>query len=159
MVEQVVLDDQVAVVIEQRRAVRGLPVDLVAGGVLGWFAHGGEEDRVIVLPWAERPGLGIVVPFLHKQHAGLGAGVRLEDVAVQADDGEDARFLDVAGERRIGHQHVEGEIAVAGLAGAQLAQALPAFAVDVGPFLVAGFFVPALVIQRIEVQHVGLALQ
>lgn len=270
VIEQIVLNDQVPVVVKQRRAVRGLPVNLVARVILRRLAHRSEEDRVIFLLRTQRPNLRIIVPLLHEQHAGLGAGVRLEDVAVQADDSEDATmrgkifaqvlvtsiveaplrqnnghppagleegqiafdeqniapdgvlvldldlaigavghlinglmagvqclgeagrafagidnvgvgridlgnlvvahaagqfvlckdagFLDVAGEGRISHQHVKTKIAVTRLVSTQLAQALPAFAVDIGPFLVTGLFIPPLIIQRVKVKHVGLSV-
>lgn len=55
--------------------------------------HGGEEDRVVGHLGAQRADDRIVVPFLDKQHAGLGAGVRLEHIAMQTDHGENAAML------------------------------------------------------------------
>jgi len=52
--------------------------DLVAAGILRFEPLDGEEDFVVLDPRAEGAGAFIVVPFLHEEHAGLGAGVGLE---------------------------------------------------------------------------------
>ena len=84
------LDDHVAVVVKERLAVLPFLVDVVAGVVLAAVLAGGEEDGVVLGARAKRPGVWVVVPFLQEENAGLGAGMRLEGVAVEADDGEDA---------------------------------------------------------------------
>ena len=48
--------------------------------VLAALLAGGKECGVIPNPLAERPGLGIVIPFLHEHDAGLGTGMRFKSV-------------------------------------------------------------------------------
>ena len=130
MAEEVVLDDEVAVGVEDvfvevfwggvvviggfgsdvfldgfffGREVFFLEVDFFAGVVLGGFLHRGEEDGVVVHFWAEGAGFGVIVPFLDEEDGGFGAGVGFEDIAVEADDGEDAAVLgDVFAEVLVG---------------------------------------------------------
>lgn len=80
-----------AVAIAQQFAVGVGGDEFVTAVVFGGLLLGGEEDRVIlnlgaVVAWFA----GVVVPLLHEKHAGFCAGVGLESVQVQADDGEDA---------------------------------------------------------------------
>ena len=88
MIEEIVLHDPVAVLVAQAFAIGRLHIDLVAAVVLAGQTLGGEEDVVVLHLRAEWTGGRVVIPFLHEEHAGLGAGVGLEGVRVQADDGE-----------------------------------------------------------------------
>ena len=70
--------------------------------------------------------------------------------------GQNAGFFDVARKRRVGHEYVKLEVAVLVFGGAQFSEFFPAVAVHVQPVLGLGFFVPAVVVQRVQVQHIGL---
>src|SRR5438067_2408966 len=95
MVEKIVLHDVMAMLIAEQPAIAVARVDFIPAGVLRFFSLRCEKDVVIGRFWAERTGLGIIVPFLDEQHAGLGAGVRLERVWVQAHNRENpAPFRD-----------------------------------------------------------------
>lgn len=93
VIEQIVLDDHVAVLIQQWRSVRVLHVDLIARVVLAWLAHRRKENRVIVLSGAQHARVWVIVPFLHQQHTGFCAGMRFEDVAVQPNHRQYAAML------------------------------------------------------------------
>ena len=104
------VDDGMAVLVEKgelgiggRAGLVGRPVDLVAAGVLALPALGREEDRIVV---ATRVVVGlalVVLPPLDEKDARLGAGVRLEGVAVEAHDGEDpAALCDVFADLAVG---------------------------------------------------------
>lgn len=91
------IDDWVPILIEKRKLGIGCrsasvlrPIDFVATRVLALLALRREEDRVVValriVVWL----VLVVLPLLDKQYARFRAGMRLECIAVQPDDGEDA---------------------------------------------------------------------
>ena len=125
-----------------------LEENFLAGVVLGRFLHGGEEDRVVVLLRAE-----FGIPFLDDEDGGLGAGVGLEDISMQADDGEDAAvFGDVFAELfvrgiveaalRQDHGH-----ASAGFEEVEIALDEEQVAADLGLIAAAGFF-PEIILRE-----------
>ena len=79
---KVVVDDHVAVCVEKRLVVGSFLVDGVSRVGLASVLAGGEEDGVVLDMRTERPGIGVVVPFLEEEDAGLGAGVRFEGVSM-----------------------------------------------------------------------------
>jgi hypothetical protein len=93
VIEEVMRDDKVAMQIALRLAVGIAHINLLAPIAYGFNALGGEKDVVVFDPRTERPSSGIVIPFLHEQDARFCAGVRLEGVRVQADDGKYAAAL------------------------------------------------------------------
>ena len=82
-----------AVGVEFGLAVATLLVNVIAGVGLAAVLAGGEEDRIVIEFRAKWSGAFVVLPFLEEQDAGLGPGMRLEGVAVKADDGEDAGLV------------------------------------------------------------------
>ena len=90
LVVQVVVDEPVVVLVGPVLTIFAFGVDVVTGGVLAAFLADGEEDRVVVHTGTIRVLVRVVVPLLYEKYAGLGAGVGLECVAVQTNDGEDA---------------------------------------------------------------------
>lgn len=85
MVVQIVVDNQVSVFVQLIPSVLVFEVNIIAGVVFAAFFAYGKEDGIVI-----HFGAKFIVPFLHEQHAGFGAGVRFEGVAVQSYDGEDA---------------------------------------------------------------------
>ena len=91
------IDDWVFMLVEKRKFRIGCrsalvlrPIKFVAARVLALLVLRREEDRVVVALWIVVWLVLVVLPFLDKQHARFRAGMRLERVAVQPDDGEDA---------------------------------------------------------------------
>ena len=91
------IDDWVSILVEKRKFRIGCrsvlvlrPVEFVAARVFAFLALRREEDRVVValriVVWL----VLVVLPLLYKQYARFRAGMRLECIAVQPDDGEDA---------------------------------------------------------------------
>ena len=85
VVVQIVVDNQVSVFVQLVLSGSILEVNIIAASVFAAFFAHGKEDGVVI-----HFGAKFIVPFLHEQHAGFGAGMRFEGVAVQSHDGEDA---------------------------------------------------------------------
>ena len=228
MVEEVVLDNPVAVGVSEALPVATLHIDLVTAVVLARQPLGGKEDIVILLFRAKRTRCRIIVPFLDKQDAGLGAGVGLEGILMKADDCKDAAalgdelpdalvarviesslwednshtsagpeeveipldeeevaangvlklpqvpvvgqrvgqiigtehvgLLDVSGEGRICHEDIEAEVSVVAGLRAKFSELFPTLVVGVEPLFLLGGFLPALEVEGVEVEDVGLAV-
>ena len=75
---QIMVNDQVAVFVQLVLPVAVFDIDIITGVVLAAFFADRKEDGVVI-----NFGTKFVVPFLHKQNTGFGAGVGLEGVAVQ----------------------------------------------------------------------------
>ena len=108
--KEIMIDDGMSVLVKKREFGIGRraglvrrPIDFVAARVLALTALRGKENRIVValrvVVWLVR----VVLPLLHEKDARLCASVRLERVAVQADDGEDAALVrDVAANLLVG---------------------------------------------------------
>ena len=90
MVEQVMLDDEMAVSIAQRASIGILFVNFVAAIVLARQLLRSEKDIVVISLRAQRTGLRFIIPLLNEQHTGFGIGMGLETVGMQADHGKNA---------------------------------------------------------------------
>ena len=82
MAVQVVFYDQMSTIVQFVLSAFVKDINVVTGVVLAAFLAHGKENRIVILLGAEGALPRIVVPFLQEQHAGFGAGVGLEGVAV-----------------------------------------------------------------------------
>lgn len=83
VVKEIVLHNHVIMGVEQRRAVSVGDIDLVARIILARLLHGGKEDGITI-----HLGAQLVIPFLYKEYACLGAGMGFEDVTMQPNHGQ-----------------------------------------------------------------------
>jgi hypothetical protein len=83
-------DNHVMVIVQHRRVIWTDAVDVVSAVILTGLFACRQEDRIVVDAGVERARLSVIVPGLNKKHAGLGACVWLEGVAVQPDYSKDA---------------------------------------------------------------------
>ena len=98
--EEIMIDDGVSVLVEKRKLRVGrraalvlCPVNLVAARIFAFAPLGGKEDRIVVQLRVVVGLVLVVLPLLDEEDACLGAGVRLECIAIKANDCEDAALV------------------------------------------------------------------